>query len=251
MDSELIEKNQVVRKKNRYKLLIFSLGTNIIFVLAVLILLLAEFETKQGINFKVHAYKIPLYIKVFGLFARDYEYRRIANMIVGTEKDEQKIVENILEWTDKFIAEDFPKSFPIYDDHILNIIHRGYGTGDQRIDVATTLSTYAGARAFWGYIISNDKRTMISYFKINGLWYVFEPHEWSFFYKSSGELATIEYLQNNPEYIKIDNKIPIYKDVPLTEYYKNLKIIEDPQIIRPEYQMPYKRLKYKIFKMIN
>ena len=243
------ENQKTYRKKNCGRLITFSLVLNLLFIIAVFILLFGKAETRQGINYKVHTYKIPLYIKVFGLFQRDYEYRKIANRIVGAETDEQEIAKKILNWTDKFIVGKYPKSFPIYDDHILNIIHRGYGTGDQRIDVATTLSTYAGVRAFWGYIFDDLKnRTMISYFKVNGAWRAFEPHEWSFFYTRSGEWATVKNLQKNREYIKINGQIPKIRNIPLSEFYKNIEIFEEPAFVRPEWQMPWRRLQYEIIK---
>ena len=146
-------------KRLQYSTLFYiSIGVNLLIIIVIFLFIFVKAETKQGVNFNVYTYKIPLYLKLMGLFERDFEYKRIAKRICGTEKSEKVIVMRILDWTDKFIVKQFPESFPIYDDHIFNIIKRGYGTGDQRIDVATTLSTYAGVRAFWGYIYDNNNK---------------------------------------------------------------------------------------------
>ena len=54
----------------------------------------------------------------------------------------------VFDWTARRI-QPTPEGWPVVDDHILNIIIRGYGMTDQRADVFATLTTYAGVPAFW------------------------------------------------------------------------------------------------------
>ena len=104
--------------------------------------------TKQGVNFEVSAHRLPLYLKAFEFLDRNAQYRQLANEItLGAAKDQARVLA-VFNWTARRI-QPAPEGWPVVDDHILNIIIRGYGTSDQRADVFATLATYAGVPAFW------------------------------------------------------------------------------------------------------
>ncbi|GEM_PF-2268238 len=132
-------------------------------------------KTRQGINGVVFTRNIPLYAKLSGFFYRDYQYKDLSGRIVnGIEGDIGKI-EALYGWTVKNIRKR-PEDFPVVDDHIWDIIVRGYGGFDQMADVFTTLASYAGYDAFWNVLRINGVRggLILSFVKIGDKWHVFD-----------------------------------------------------------------------------
>ena len=128
------------------RLWVWTIG-GIIIVVAGLGFAALPATTRQGLNFEVSARRTPLYIKAMEFLVRDHEYRRLADEITaGATTDEQRALA-LFGWTRTHIRPR-PGGWPVVDDHILNIIIRGYGEDDQMADVFTTLTTYAGVPAF-------------------------------------------------------------------------------------------------------
>ena len=147
--------------------------------LAVLILILnIPVSTRQGIDYDVTSRKMPLYVKASAFIYRDFEYRDLSRRItVGIDNDRDKIAA-IYGWMIKNIRE-VPSGFPIVDDHIWNIIVRGYGAVDQRADVFTTLAGYAGYEACWDNLpLAGTKGGLLTlaFVKIDKRWYAFDVH---------------------------------------------------------------------------
>jgi len=103
--------------------------------------------TRQGINDKVTAIKIPLYLKVHNFFNRHMNYHWTVNQIINGKMTDQQKAEAIFVWTVQHVMQQ-PPQLPVIDDHPWHIIVRGYGQVDQMTDVFAVLSNYAGLKSF-------------------------------------------------------------------------------------------------------
>lgn len=59
--------------------------------------------TRQGVNFRVQALEIPLYLKLLDFFVRDRHYGEIAERITKGVKGDEEKVQAVFEWTRKHI----------------------------------------------------------------------------------------------------------------------------------------------------
>jgi len=142
---------------------------------ALALALNAQVNTKQGVDGTVTVKKIPLYVKICGFLYRDYQYGRLAGEITrGVPGDSEKVTALYL-WTRENIRRP-PEGFTVVDDHIWNIVIRGYGCADQASDVFTTLASYAGYEAFWEkcFIKGVKGSVILSFVFVNGNWSVFD-----------------------------------------------------------------------------
>lgn len=153
-------------------------------------------STNQGVNFKVHSFKIPLFLKVVGFMDRHYHYKQLVRGIVDDKDSKQQKAMKLFIWTHKNIRRQ-PESLPVIDDHVWNIIIRGYGLSDQYSDVFTTLCNYAGVEAFFKFFYDKDKISMIplSFVKLNNLWIPFDPYHGVYFEDNNGSLADIQEIK--------------------------------------------------------
>ena len=159
-------------------------------------------STRQGVNFEVSARRMPLYLKAMEFVDRSAEYSRIA------ERHHQRY--RLRRRQGAWRSFDGPGSisslcrrgFPVVDDHILNIIVRGYGQPDQQADVFATLTTYAGLPAFWQSMgktaAGQGGGVPLTLVSISGRWVVFDVAEGAVFRNARGELATLDDLHNHP-----------------------------------------------------
>jgi hypothetical protein len=123
--------------------------------------------TRQGINYKVSEIRIPLYLKILNFTDRHFNYQWLAGRIIDGESGGLQKARKILHWTADHIAEQ-------PDDHVWNIIVRGYGKEDQMADVFATLSNYAGLKAFvwrfYGPSRSSSEHICLAAVHLDGAW---------------------------------------------------------------------------------
>ena len=141
------------------------------FLLAVLLIAILNIGTSINVGIDGHYrhIRMPLYVKWTQFLARHYEYERISKEIVkGCKTDEEKALA-ILKWTRESLK-DVPPGMHIYDDHILNIIIRGYAVPEQFQSVFTVLCSYAGVQAFYERAYSEGRKSKyyLSFVKIGG-----------------------------------------------------------------------------------
>ena len=225
---------------------------NIIIALSVGIFLGLVFNigvpTKQGVDYEVLTYRIPLYIKIIEFVDRDYRYRRLVKKIInGKRTDEEKAIA-ILEWVRYNIKTDFPKDWKIYDDHILNIIIRGYGTEDQINDLFTTLCAYAGLPA--GYkivrVAGNEKGLILSFVRIKGEWCPFDAFRGVYFLNDKGDIASLDDIVKNRYDMKAAQKHIGDSRLTYEDYFKGIPAHIDDIALRPKMQMPLRRTFYEL-----
>ncbi|MFH0772169.1 MAG: transglutaminase domain-containing protein [Candidatus Omnitrophota bacterium] len=180
--------------------------------------------TSQGVNGKVTRKKIPLYLKSFAFVYRHLEYRQLVDEIVKGKRTEKEKTLAIFDWTCENILK-VPEGYPVFDDHILNIIIRGYGANDQSNDVFCNLCNYAGIKATWFMTQDkNSRRTIaVSFVKIGNKWRFFDSYRHLYFLNDSGEIASLEDLAGDPGIIQRQAKDIFVKDIPYADFMEGLK----------------------------
>ena len=204
-------------------------------VLAITAFLLnVPVTTRQGINGKITVKLIPLYVKTCGFLYRDYQYKALSSRITNNIEDDTGKIIAIYNWTVMNIKEP-PKGFKIVDNHIWNIVIRGYGTADQMADVFTTLASYVGYEAFWKdtYADKTPGRLILSFVKIKNEWYVFDILNKKSFMDEK-ELAA-----------------PAPYGLPYREYLSTIdERVFNKRIRRPDEQKIFPRIVYELQKLV-
>lgn len=179
-----------MKTKNK-KFLILSILTIII----ILSILNINVTYQEGINYQTYTIRIPLYFKILGFFDRHFNYDLLVKGIIESAKTDEERVMKIFEWTYNNIRK-VPKGFPIVDDHVLNIIIRGYGTDDQSADVFSTLCNYAGVDVFFTWLNTKDNksRRAFSFVKLGNRWSMFDPYNGVYFKNKRGQVASLDEL---------------------------------------------------------
>jgi len=134
----------------------------ILVVISIVAVANIEVSTRQGINYVVKTKKIPLFYKVLGYIYRHLAYKQIVREIIKDARSDEEKVLRIFNWTSQQIRRNIPEDYPIVDDHVLNIIIRGYGTTDQSQDVFVTLCNYAGVAATWILTSPNNSKNFLA-----------------------------------------------------------------------------------------
>lgn len=231
----------IMPKKKKFLLIIFIIA-------ALLVILNLQVTSKQGINYVVRDIKMPLYIKVFEFMDRDYHYKKlVAGICQGHNSDEDKALA-LFAWVCQNIKKDMPKGWPVVDDHVWNIIARGYGVSDQFSDVFTTLCNYAKLNAFYGFTYHKDGKKMIifSFVKISGRWRAFDPYRGCYFKNRKGVIADIEELRSGSGWsTESMGEMP---DIDYPTYFSNLPTIKDINLSRPSIQSPLHRIIFELKK---
>jgi len=191
-------------------------------------------ETKQGVNYSVATYRMPLYAKALDFVQRDRSYARLVRRIVDEGQAAEARALTVFERT-RANVRDTPEGFPAVDDHIWHIIVRGYGDDDQKADVFTTLATYAGIPAFWA--VSTDLRGLpISFAWIDEGWRVFDVANGIVFRNRRGGLAAFEDLIADRAWLVELVGQRTYRSRPYIDFFASVTL-EPPDLLRAEQQM--------------
>lgn len=212
-------------------------------VIALVVILNIKVTTKQGKYDEVRTKRIPLYLKSLGFLYRHLEYKQLVSEIAGANMPDEEKTLAIFDWTHKNILK-APKGIPVVDDHILNIIIRGYGSSDQSNDVFCNLCNYAGIEATWFMMKErNSTRTMaVSFVKLDGKWRFFDSYTSLYFKDKNGEIACLEDLVRDPGIIIEGTKGVTINDIPYVNFMDGLKEIVKIDNRRFRLQTPLGRL---------
>lgn len=224
-----------------------------IFTLAVIVSFFVPATTKQSVNERLIEKPIPLGLKIFELFDRDYHYRQIVKEIVKDRSGADDKMKAIFDWTCTNIRTDFPKEWPVVDDHILNIIVRGYGVGSQTADVFTTLCAYAGfpSAVFRVQAPNSDNRLIVSVVEEGGKFYIFDTIRRNIFYNKDGSIATINDLIADQSIVASAASRPDVAGIAYEDYFMELKPVTRLSTVRPDLQMPWRRLWFEMLKVVG
>ncbi len=214
-----------------------------------------EVSIRQGVNGSYRQIKMPLYAKWTQFLTRHYEYERLAREITkGCRTDREKVLA-IFKWTHKNIIQRIPEGMPVVDDHILNIIIRGYGTADQCADVFTTLCTYSGMRACWEKVFDKSRRIWfpLAFVEFDGEWHPMDPYYGKYIRNDRGDIASVDEIAKDGSLIEAQGvEGMVYNGVSYKEFYHNMPAkIEKGKTMRPEKQMPLKRLIFEVKKALH
>lgn len=221
-----------------------TLGVLAVAVVSVLALA-APVSTKQGINYHVSQHTIPFYVKALDFLHRHYAYQRLAGEISGGFHTDHDKVLAIYAWTRQNIRP-VPSGWPVVDDHILNIIIRGYGLGDQMADVFTTLCAYAGLPAFWRGLRLVEEQTrwlIFSFVQVDGRWTMFDVGHNVIFTDQAGQWIDVQKVLENPACWEQVGGVLTPHEVPYSRYFDRLRPFRVPRVLRAHKQMPWPRLR--------
>lgn len=226
------------------KKFIIKLSIVVATIIAIILVLNIKVSTLQGINYKVHTIRIPLYLKILDFMDRHYNYKQIVKKIIENEQDKQKRVMKLFSWTYHNIKKQ-PENLPIIDDHVWHIIVRGYGVRDQSSDVFATLCNYAGADAFFDSFCAEEKeeKIILSLVRLDDRWYVFDPYNGFYFLNKEGALADIDAIKKG--HYRLGRLGPPKEAVlDYISYIKNMPDIKEIGLRRETVQSPFKRFLY-------
>lgn len=203
--------------------------------------------TTQGINFEVSEHRLPLYLKAFEFLDRDAQYGQLAGEVTSGAASDEERVQAVFNWTARRI-QPAPVGWTVVDDHILNIIIRGYGVNDQRADVFATLLTYAGVPAFWQKVRTPHTRDglILTFARVDGKWVVLDVANGLLFRNTSGGFASLEDLIAQPASLPAAARSVMIGSMPYSEVILQLRTPPIPRPLRAELQMPWPRLWYQV-----
>jgi len=230
-----------------------TIFTYVALAVAFVLLVNLDVSIHEGINGRYRYVHMPLYVKWTQFLARHYEYTRLAREITVDCKNDKEKALAILIWTSENIKY-IPAGMNIHDDHILNIIIRGYGVSEQFQDVFTTLCTYAGLPAY--FVKVRDKTHAIEYalslVKINGEWRVFDAYYGVYFKLPNGEFASVDDIIAGSPMDREGQRAPeMIRGVPYKEFYYDLQPVARPMTLRAERQMPIPRIFFEVKKVLK
>ncbi|MBU2541456.1 MAG: hypothetical protein KJ593_06115 [Candidatus Omnitrophica bacterium] len=231
------------------KILVRVVSIILIFA-GMLILANIQLTTREGINYQWQEIKIPLYLKVLNFFDRHFNYKQLVKRIIKDTQGEEERALEIFKWTHSNIRS-VPEGLPVIDDHVWNIIVRGYGAADQSPYVFVTLCNYARIKAFCSKVQTKDGKgeIMLSFAKVGQNWAAFDPHRGIYFTNKTGNLANMEDLKTDNWIIKNISNCDLGFDY--RQYLEHLPEVKDIGLNRANIQSPLGRLVYEIKKILN
>lgn len=205
----------------------------VVVFIGVIFMLNLKVSTKQGINFHVVVKSIPFYVKICGFISRDYEYKQIVKSLLGKVISDEDKARLLFVWTHNNVRP-IPQGFPIVDDHISNIIIRGYGTSDQAADVFCNLCEYAGLPAKWAFLrLPNTHNDIVlSFVYIYGKWRVFDAYNNNIFTTMENKLASKEDIINDLSLVDRVQYKPIVDGTEYREFFRSLHTLEEKDMWR-------------------
>lgn len=206
--------------------------------------------TRQGVNYRVSARTIPVYVKAIDFIDRHYQYRLLASEIVDGRSSDTDRVLAVFEWTRRNIR-DTPPGFPVVDDHVWHIIVRGYGQADQKADVFTTLATYARVPAFWAHLGPTPPHLILSFVRTGGRWRVFDIEHGLVFRNQQGGLASAEELAADPSLVDRVAGGREYARRPYRSFFDGFRPPPPPPVLRAELQMVWPRLTHEMKSLVG
>lgn len=208
--------------------------------------------TRRGVNYRISASFIPLGLKLTQFVQRDRVYRRLAREIPPAAGEAERI-RSLLDWVRRNVKPQ-PRQAPIVDDHILNIVERGYGAADQRADVFATLATYAGMPAFWKFarLQRPEQQIVFTFVYLDGGWTVWDVERGYCLQDAEGRWLHVTELQRHPERVRDTVGDLTHGGRSYEEYIRAaLGSFEVPRPLRAERQMLGKRIVFEYRKALG
>ena len=216
--------------------------------LCLIALLNINVSTRQGTHYKVSRMTMPLYLKVLNFYGRHYNYKWLAKQITGHLDTKEDKILRLFQWTHETIKRQ-PEGFPIMDSHPWDVYVRGYGVSDNIHDLFSTLCNYIGTDAFFDVLKVTDTRSInMSFVRIKRGWVVFDPYNGIYFRNNTGDLSTIEDINEQDWHIVKLSQTDISKANYEQYIVENLPRIEKlgSSLLRANTQSPINRLRFQL-----
>ena len=210
-------------------------------------------HTSQGVNYEVTQRTLPLSLKLAGFVYRDMEYRHLSKALTkGVHGDEAKVL-RLYDWVRSHLSAGNPPGLPVVDDHVWNIIIRGYGDSDQLADVLATLCAYAGIPANLALLgpPSGPMVHAVAMVKLEGRWCPLDPFYGIMVRSADGRLMSREELLADPALLRHAAQGLIIKGVEYPRLYAWLPEIDSSGELRPYRHMPLRRAWYEFKRAVR
>lgn len=229
--------------RNKRRLII--LGVMAVFISSYGILNM-EVSIQQGRDFVVSPVKMSLYMKIIDFWTRYNHHKLLVKNITKDCKSDREILEVLFKWTSTNIRP-VPHGFPIFDDHVDNIIIRGYGTDDQSADVFTTLITVAGLKGgiYLTKIFPEKYVHAVSIVELNNRLLLFDTYYNLYFLNKDGDIASLDEIRDDIDIVKrVANGFKIEDKYEYVRFFQGLKPVNNLGWTKADMQMPLNRLIY-------
>jgi len=251
-------------KKINYLSLFF-----LILIFVILIILNKETSRKIAINYDKFEYKIPVYLGVFDLFNRHFNYKYLVKQINVNQNNKENIILNTAKWVNQNIQK-IPEGVDLVDSDPLTIVKRRLGEQYQFSDILCVFLIYLNIDVY--FFNSIDPLTI---FKVNNVWSVLDPYYGVYFINENENFASIEELKTSKwEIVNLDSQKINLLDIQDTffqnfqnydqvkEHYqkvfndiKSSKQLDEMNIFdrggRAYIQNPFNRVRYEVHKIFN
>ena len=210
--------------------------------------------TSVGIDYQVSRKRLRLYEKGIQILDRHLQACRLAREITqGAESDEEKLT-RIFNWVSERIRPT-PQGFPVVDDHLWNVVIRGYGASDQKTEVFALLASYSGfpsttlglriPESVWTLDLAMVRLTLeeekvVPFDVCNGV----------LFKGSEGRLLSLKEIGRDPGRGAAVSTGPRFHGLPYQAYLCRLNGLQ-PSFLRMEYQKPWPRLREEILRRLK
>jgi hypothetical protein len=208
-------------------------------------------ETRRGVDHVVETRTIPLSRKALDFIGRDHETKRLLREIVGDRVGAASAVLTIFDWVRSHVELQGPER-PVIDDHVIDIVHRGYGAPDQVTEAFALLASYAGfpAAAVTLETGSGGGGLVLAAVQMEGDLHLFDVVLGVYFADTSGALVGFDRLRSDPELARTSLRGP----VPDPDAY--IEILRASQAPRPnfrrtEMQKPGARLGIELRRLLS
>lgn len=213
---------------------------------ALLMIAMTPTSILQGKDYEVQTITMPLGWKTIHFLSRHHQMALLIRQIVPRRASEEEKAMAIYRWVRSNIHRGVPKGLPVMDDHVSNIVIRGYGTEDQIADLFTALCTYAGLEARWRGVLFEGERPLavLSLVQISGDWILMDPYRDVISRSPMGELEDVRAFQEEIRSGKVRLGSPSIRGIPYTEAVLSVRVEEFSRdgMNRGISQMPLKRL---------
>ena len=204
-------------------------------------------ETRIGINYEVSTYRLPLYETALHFFSRELQAQRLAKQITESATDDEERILQLFSWTLRHVHPN-PPGLPIVDDHVLNILIRGYGMPDQRTEAFALLASARGFPAGAAFLQpkGSSHDLVVALVKLHGRVIVLDVANGLIFRNRSGRLASVDEIRADPELV-LDacNGLRLH-GIPYPRYIEQLGNTSSEPFLRMQRQSFWERLKLVI-----
>ncbi len=200
---------------------------------------------RYGVNYQPFSRQIPLYQKALDFISRDLQARQLTSEVMAGAVNQTDRALKAFDWVGRNIRP-VPDGLPIVDDHVWNIIVRGYGADDQRLEVFTLLTSYGCCPATVVRLDGQGGNSIdVAVAFVDGQPRVFDVLRGLMFRSKAGDLATVDELLRQPDLIAAVSHGLAPHGVPYERYLSDLADFR-PVFARMERQRPWLRLKYEV-----